>query len=75
MSVRISQNKVIKELVRHLENCATISGGGETKCDLSALTNNTPGNGPRAWILSIDLTREPQKTWNFQHARDPFKLL
>ena len=73
MSVRISHNKVIRELVRHLDKCAKISGG--IKCDLSALTNNTPGNRPRACILSIDLTRESQKTWNFQHARDPFKFL
>ena len=65
MSVRISHKKLIRELVRHLDKCATISVGGEIKCDLSALTNNTPGNGPRVCILSIYLTREPQKTLNF----------
>ena len=65
MPVRISHNKVIRELVRHLDKCATISGGGEIKSALSALTNNTPVNGPRACILSIHLTRDPQKTWNF----------
>ena len=75
MSVRISHNKVIRGLARHLDKYATISGGGEIKCALLALTNNTPGNGPRACILFIDLTRDPQKTWNFQHARDPFKIL
>ena len=75
MSVRISHNKVIRELVRHRDSFGTISGGGEIKCALSALTNNTPGNEPRVCILSIDLTRDPLKTWNFQHARDPFKFL
>ena len=75
MSVLISHYKVIRELVRHLDKCARFSGGGETKFALSALTNYTPGNGPRACILSIHLTRDPQKTRNFQHARDPLKFL
>ena len=52
MFVRILHNKVIRELIRHLDKCGAISGG-ETKCALSALTNNTPRNGPRACILSI----------------------
>ena len=75
MSVRISHFKVIRELVRQLDKSGKISGEGEAKCDLSALTNDTPGNGPRVCILSIHLTRDPQKTWNFQHARDPCKFL